>query len=143
MAILGIDWGERRIGLAVSWSGELATPLAIVANDGDLEQTLERISEHAREVEPESIVLGVPAAGRHDSAAIRDRFEAIAGALRQRICKTVVLWDEGYSTTEALSRRRESGRSRRRSREPIDSLAAAVILQSYIDEALRKDKNPQ
>lgn len=138
MILLGVDWGERRIGLAVSWSGELASPLSVVAAQPSAEASAETIAKAAVDVEPDLIVLGVPAGNRHDADQIRQKFETIATALRQKICKPVVLWDESYSTTEARALRDASPRRRRRSQPPIDSAAAAVILQSYIDEQLRK-----
>lgn len=139
MILLGVDWGQRRIGLAVSWSGELASPLRIVQAQSSVDETLELIAEVVRELEAEKIVLGVPAGSRHDAAAIHERFAAIAESLRQKTCKPVVLWDESYSTTEALALRNQAPRRRRRSQTPIDSAAAAVILQSFIDAEPRKD----
>ena len=138
MAILGIDWGERRIGLAVSWSGHIAAAHSILTNEG-LDQAAGRLLSICDELEIERIVLGVPAGSRHDADSIRERFEGIAGALRQKTCRPVVLWDESYSTTEAYARQRESGSRRCRRNAPVDALAAAVILQSWIDENAPKE----
>lgn len=133
MIVLGIDWGTRRIGLAVSWSGEIASPLEVVAAGSSTEETLERIRLVHERVEAEEAVLGVPAGTRHDAAEVRKRFDAIAEALRQKTCKPVHLWDESYSTTEASMALRDAPKSRRKSRTPIDAAAAAVILQSWLD----------
>lgn len=131
--MLGIDWGERRIGVAVSWSGLLADPHSVVINEGT-EQSAERLRLICDEVEAELLVLGVPAGSRHDSPEIRAKFDSIAAHLRQKTCRPVELWDESYTTAAALSHRAASGQRRRRSdRTPIDSLAAAIILQSWID----------
>ena len=141
MILLGVDWGERRIGLAISWSGELASPLQVLQARPTVDETVEQIAAVARELEVERLVFGVPAGKRHDAGSIRERFDAIAGILRQKTCKPVVLWDESYSTTEAHSLRSEQPAGRRKSRVPIDAAAAAVILQSYIDGELRKDQH--
>lgn len=133
MVILGIDWGERRIGVAVSWTGHIAAPHSVIANDG-IETAIERLRVVSEETEAEHIVLGVPAGSRHDAQQIRARFDSIAESLRQKTCRSVELWDESYTTAEALAQRNEAGGSRRRrEKKPIDSLAAAVILQSWID----------
>ena len=127
MSLIGIDYGGRRIGIAVSDSGILATPHSVMANEGDV---LGRLATLADEMEAEAFVLGV--ARRARSADGEAKFHRFAEELRQRTCRPVVLWDETLSTVEAAERLRESGRSRERDR--IDMYAAAVILQSYLDD---------
>lgn len=133
MVIVGIDYGTRRVGVAVSSSGILATPHSVILNSGDLELLTGKIDALIRELEGDEIVLGFPAGQRHDREKIREKFETIAEALRQRTCKPVLLWDESYTTTEAASRRRESGKNWRSAKSEIDREAAAVMLQSYLD----------
>ena len=133
MTIVGIDYGTRRVGIALSSSGVLATPHSVIANDGDLELLIDKIARLIDEVDGESVVLGVPAGQRHDREKITARFEVLAERLRQRTCKPVVLWDESYTTSEAASRRREAGKNWRTARREIDREAAAVMLQSYLD----------
>ena len=125
---MAIDFGGRRIGIAVSASGVLAEPHSVVRNEGDVVETLSRI---ARELEAETIVVGV--ARRARSSAGEAKFLGLADALRQKTCKEVVLWDETLSTVTAAERLRESGRNRRQMKDEIDMHAAAVILQSYLD----------
>lgn len=125
---MGIDYGGKRIGLAVSGSGILATPLSVVPNDAD---PIARIATLAEEHEVSTFVVGI--ARRSQSSKGEAKFHAFAEALRQRTCKTVVLWDETLSTVDAAERLREArGRSSRRD-DDIDMYAAAVILQSYLD----------
>ena len=125
---MAIDYGSRRIGIAVSDSGVLATPHSVVANEGDV---VEKLAALARELEADTIVVGVPR--RPLSDAHEHKFREIADRLRQKTCKDVVLWDETLSTSEAAGRLREAGRSRRDAERDIDMHAAAVILQSYLD----------
>lgn len=129
MSIVGIDYGARRIGIAVSDSGVLATPHSVVANVGD---AVERIAAIGREVEADLFVVGI-ARRAHASEGER-RFRDFAETLRQKTCKEVVLWDEALSTVEASEKLRASGRKRRDAERDIDMHAAAVILQSYLDE---------
>jgi putative Holliday junction resolvase len=131
-AILGIDFGARRIGIAVSDSGVLATPHSVMRNEGDV---VEKLAHLGTELEAELFVVGIP---RRTHASANDRkYRDFADALRQKTCKQVVLWDESLSTVEASERLRAGGRSRRDAQKEIDMHAAAVILQSYLDDRAR------
>jgi putative Holliday junction resolvase len=131
VSIVGIDYGGRRIGIAVSESGLLATPHSVIANDGDLDSVVERLAGLASTLEAEVLVLGVPR--RAVSRMGEDKFEHLAAALRQRTCKEVILWDETLSTVEAAGLRHATGKRGRAIRADIDMHAAAVILQSWLD----------
>ena len=122
MSIMAIDWGARRIGVAVSDSGTIATPHSVVRNEGDIIETLSNL---ARELDAETIVVGV--------ARNAPKFHDLAERLRQKTCKRVVLWDEALTTVEAAAQLRAGGRKRREAQRDIDMHAAAVILQSYLD----------
>jgi len=130
---MAIDYGSRRIGVAVSDSGILATPHSVVPNTGNIVETL---ADLARELDATTIVVGIP------RRQFRSRNEKIFGdfaeRLRQKTCKEVVLWDEALTSVEAEERLRSAGRSRREAEQDIDMAAAAVILQSYLDEQQRR-----
>ena len=131
-SILGIDLGARRIGIAVSDSGVVATPHSVMRNEGDV---VARLAHLGAELDAELFVVGIP---RRTHASASDRkYRDFAEALRQKTCKPVVLWDESLSTVEASERLRAGGRSRREAEKEIDMHAAAVILQSYLDEQAR------
>ncbi|MDQ3281643.1 MAG: Holliday junction resolvase RuvX [Acidobacteriota bacterium] len=127
--VIGIDLGARRIGIAVSDSGIVATPHSVMRNEGDVVAKLERL---ATELEAGEFVVGIPR--RTHASANDQKYRDFAEALRQKTCKPVVLWDESLSTVEASERLRASGRTRREAQKDIDMHAAAVILQSYLDE---------
>lgn len=131
--ILAIDLGARRIGIAVSDSGVMATPHSVLNNDGDV---VEKIARLGSELGAERFVLGVPKRARSTDG--EEKYRTFAELLRQRSCKEVVLWDESLSTVEAMERLREAGRSRRDAQRSIDMHAAAVILQSYLDDTARR-----
>jgi putative Holliday junction resolvase len=130
VSLIGIDYGGRRIGVAVSDSGVLASPHSVIANEGDVIARLETLG---RELGAEMFVVGVPR--RPHSTAGEAKFRRFAEELRQRTCKTVVLWDETLSSVEAEQRLREIGR---RAIDDIDMYAAAIILQSYLDDRTRR-----
>ncbi|HEX2061451.1 MAG TPA: Holliday junction resolvase RuvX [Thermoanaerobaculia bacterium] len=129
MSVIGIDLGARRIGVAVSDSGVVATPHSVLRNEGDVLGKLETL---ARELDADTFVVGIPR--RMHAAGGEQKYRDFAEALRQRTCKEVVLWDEALSTVEAMERLRAGGRSRRDAQKDIDMHAAAVILQSYLDD---------
>jgi putative Holliday junction resolvase len=133
MSIIAIDYGGRRIGVAVSDSGTIATPHSVVRNEGEIIDKLARI---VSELGAETIVVGI--ARRANSESGEQKFRDFAERLRQKTCKPVVLWDEALSTTEAARQLRESGTKRRDAQREIDMHAAAVILQSYLDAQARR-----
>jgi putative Holliday junction resolvase len=134
---MAIDLGAKRIGIAVSDSGVVASPHSVLRNEGDVVEKLARL---AGELEAEELVVGIPK--RTHASAVNERAEQkyrdIAEALRQKTCKPVVLWDESLSTVEAMERLRAAGKNRREAQKDIDMHAAAVILQSYLDDASRR-----
>lgn len=133
MSIIGIDFGARRIGVAVSESGIIATPHSVIRNEGD---AVEKVAHVGSELEADLYVVGI--ARRAITAAGEERFRTFADALRQKTCKAVVLWDETLTTVEASEQLRAAGRSRRDAEREIDMHAAAVILQSYLDAQSRR-----
>lgn len=134
MGIVAVDFGTKRIGIAVSESLVLASPWGIVDNPGDDAAAVAEIARVIDEIGADRIILGIPRGGRrYADPGTEERYAALASALRQRTCKEVVLWDESYSTTEAASLRRDRAAKYARRRRPIDDEAATVILQAYLD----------
>src|SRR5437773_1631276 len=125
---MAIDWGARRIGIATSESGTIATPHSVVTHDG---HAVDKLAALAGQLGAETIVLGVPR--RAASSAGEAKFRNLAERLRQKTCRAVVLWDEALTTVEAAERLRAGGRRRRDAQRDIDMHAAALILQSYLD----------
>ena len=130
---MAIDYGTRRIGVAVSDSGVLASPHSVVANEGDV---IGRLAQLATELEATTIVVGIPSRQFHDRR--QNTFREFAERLRQKSCKDVVLWNEELTTADAASRLQAAGRKRREAQRDIDMYAATVILQSYLDELQRR-----
>ena len=148
MRALGIDYGERRIGLAVSdGSGTLARPLRVVSPRGSLR---ERAAAVAVEVagaaaEPDGlgmVVVGVPRALNgmpHDQTA---RVLAFVEALRAATSLPVALQDERLTSVEAEQRLAVRERDWRKRKAKLDAAAAAVILQDYLDRVAGERRDP-
>lgn len=133
MSIIAIDYGGRRIGLAVSESGLVARPHSVVKNEGEV---VDKLAAIASELDAETIVVGVPRRAHSDTG--EQKFRDFAERLRQKTCRRVVLWDEAHSTADASRHLRENGTKRRDAQREIDMHAAAVILQSYLDDLARR-----
>jgi putative Holliday junction resolvase len=133
--VLGVDLGARRIGLAVSDpTGLIASPLRVVERSGDPAADREVIVAAARAEEAATVVVGLPRelsgrTGRAASGAL-DEVEALR-ALAPDL--TIEVVDERLTTVIAQRSLIEAGVSRRRRRGTVDKVAAAVILQSYLD----------
>ncbi|HEX8992794.1 MAG TPA: Holliday junction resolvase RuvX [Anaerolineales bacterium] len=133
MRVLGVDHGEKRIGLAISdATGMIARPLSVIEHISravDAAQVAAAAADH----EAELIVIGqsFDEEGRANLAGRRaGRF---AEALKTQTALRIVLWDESMSTADAREFRREAGTSRKKRRGHLDEAAAAVLLQSYLD----------
>lgn len=131
---LGLDLGERRIGVALCDSGGvLATPYEVVLRSGDRRRDHDRIAELIEEAGAEVVVVGLPLSldGSKGPAALG--VEAEVAELRDHLGVRVELWDERLSTVEAGRRLRSAGVSGRKRRHVIDQVAATVILQAWLD----------
>jgi putative Holliday junction resolvase len=130
---LGLDVGERRLGVAIADElGLISSPLTIVQRrDGDLAQ----LRDLAMAKGVDRLVIGLPTglSGREgpQAAIIRQFAEALGAAVEPEI--RVVFWDERLTTAVAERTLRESGTRRRRRKGDVDAVAAAVILQGYLD----------
>ena len=133
MRTLGLDVGEKRIGVALSDSEEiLATALTVIERKSD-DAALKSILALAAEHEVERIVVGLPISldGRLGPQA--RRVQSFADALNERTVLPVVTWDERFSTSDAERVLMEAGLKRDKRKKRLDSVAAAFILQGYID----------
>ena len=136
MRIMGLDYGSKTVGVAVSDPlGITAQGIEIIRREKEskLRQTLARIEALIKEYEVESIVLGFP---KNMNNTIGDRAEkslAFKEMLEKRTGLNVVMWDERLTTVEA-NRTLMEGKVRREDRSKyVDMLAAVYILQGYLD----------
>jgi len=131
--ILAIDPGEKRIGVAISDpTGTIANPLTVVKHVARVIDA-GMIAQIAQENEVVRIVVGQAMDVEGEPTAEGRRAARLAEAIRIQTSIPVVLWDESGSTQIARQARLEMGVSRRKRRGHMDDLAAAVILQSYLE----------
>ena len=132
MRALGIDLGERRIGVAVS-SGAVAVPLEVVLRSGDRSADHRRLAALAAESEVDVVVVGLPRSldGSEGPAARRVRAEIVP--LSRCLTVPVETYDERLTTVTAERSLKEQGLDARQRRKVVDKVAAAVLLQGWLD----------
>ena len=140
--VLALDLGSRRIGVAVSDSDRrLATPRTTVERSGDREHDRGRIVDLVAEEEARLVVVGLPLSldGRDGPAAAAARREAsdLAAALAP-MGVDVETFDERLTTVSAAGALTGAGVPARRQRSVIDTTAATVLLQAWLDGARRR-----
>jgi putative Holliday junction resolvase len=136
--VLGLDAGERRVGVALSDELRmLATPLTVLDRGRGLAPVLDRLAEVARRESVAQVVVGLPINADGSYGRQARRAQDFARVVERVIGLPVSLWDERLSTREAEEIIRAQGRKTRRLRErgEIDAVAAAVILQDYLDHS--------
>jgi putative holliday junction resolvase len=137
--VAAIDLGARRIGVAYSDSGRtLASPWGTIERSGDVERDRQAIVAALRECEAGTLVVGLPLSlsGQTGPAAHAALEEAEAlRVLLQPLGVTVETADERFTTVEAERSMRAAGRTGKAARKVVDSAAAMVLLQSWMDRS--------
>ncbi|WP_334075631.1 MULTISPECIES: Holliday junction resolvase RuvX [Paenibacillus] len=133
MKILGLDYGDRRIGVAVSdafgWTAQGLTVIERRREGDELDRIAELVSEH----EVEEVVVGLP---KNMNGSVGPRGEicmAFAEELKTRLQIPVHLWDERLTTVSAQRTLIEADVSRKKRKGVVDKMAASLILQNYLD----------
>lgn len=131
--ILGLDVGDKRIGIAVS------DPMRITAQPvGTLVRTqtgedFEKVIETAREYEVGLIVVGLPTRLNGSASPQTEKVERFREELEKRTEIPVKSWDERFTTTSAEASLIEAGMRRKTRRGVVDSVAAQIMLQHYLE----------
>ncbi len=143
MRIMGLDFGSKTVGVAIS------DPLLITAqgieiirrkDENKLRQTLARIEELITEYEVEEIVLGLPK-NMNDTLGVRAELSLeFKEKLERRTGLPVTMWDERLTTVAADKTMMEAGIRREHRKEYVDKIAAVFILQGYLDYLANKEK---
>ena len=140
MRSAGIDYGKVRVGLAVSDELGLmahARPYLDGSNPG---QVVDALTKLAHEEGIEIFVVGLPRRLDGSEGASARRARALAERLQRGSGKQVILLDERLTTKQAGSELRAMGHSARDQREIIDSVSAALLLQTYLNARKKKRK---
>ncbi|HEY7128008.1 MAG TPA: Holliday junction resolvase RuvX [Ktedonobacterales bacterium] len=133
MRLIGLDVGEARIGVAASDpTGTLASARTVLQRRPE-EAALQALQRIIEEEEAQAIIVGLPrslSGELHGQAAL---VQAFAERLRSQISIPLEFWDERLSTVAAEREMRAAGTRRDRRRTMVDAVAAAIILQNYLD----------
>ncbi len=136
MRIMGLDYGSKTVGVAVS-DALLLTAQNIETicreQENKLRRTLARIQELCLEYEVEKIVLGFPKNMNNTTGYRAEKSLEFAEMLKKRTGLPVVMWDERLTTVAAKQVLMESGVRREHRKEYVDQIAASMILQGYLD----------
>jgi putative holliday junction resolvase len=137
--VLGIDYGARRIGLALSdATGTLASPWRLLERPASEPETLAVIEREIAQLVDhddglQAVVVGWPRRLDGSATHLTPLVEAFARALEQRVAVPVILQDERLSSHEAESRLAVQERDWRRRKAKLDAASAAIVLQDYLD----------
>lgn len=143
MRIMGLDYGSKTMGVAVSDPlGLTAQGLEIIRRDKEnhLRQTLSRMESIIEEYNVEEIVLGFPKRLDNSVGERAEKTLELKEALERRTGLPVILWDERLTTVSAHQAMDEAGMRKDKQKEHVDKIAAVLILQGYLDS---RGKAPQ
>lgn len=143
MRIMGLDFGSKTVGVAVSDSLLVtAQGVEIIRrkDENKLRQTLARIEELIVEYEVQEIVLGLPKNMNATEGIRAELTKEFQEKLERRTGLPVMLWDERLTTVAADRAMMEAGIRREHRKEHVDKLAAVFILQGYLDRRQMQEK---
>lgn len=133
MRVMGLDYGDRRIGVALSdamrWTAQGLTVVETRRDGGELD----KLVEIAKENEVSEVVVGLP---KNMNGSIGPRGEicmAFAEQLKEKLGLPVRLWDERLTTVAAERALKEAEISLKKRKQVVDKMAATLILQNYLD----------
>ena len=136
MRVLGLDYGSKTVGVAVS------DPLGLTAQrvetiwrkqENKLRRTLARIEELVKEYQAERIVIGLPRNMNYTMGERAEKSLEFGEMVEKRTGLPVIMWDERLTTREAERALMEAGVRRENRKDYLDSVAAVLILQGYLD----------
>ena len=133
---MGIDYGERRVGLAISDpTGTIASPAGAILRRAGKRPPVAEIIRRAESLEARGFVIGLPLDGNGDETPRSTEVRGVAAELTKRTGLTVEMIDERYSTAAAKRAIHEMGGKSRDRKADVDALAATIILQQVLQRA--------
>ncbi len=145
--LVGIDYGTRRLGLAISDEKQIiATPFQTILAEQKTDQTVSKVVAKIIELQQihayqiEKIIIGMPLMMSGRPGLLADEVKHFVILLSQSILIPIETWDERLSTVQAERSLRETLMTRKKRSKVVDIVSAAIILQSYLDhKRLSKD----
>lgn len=140
--VLGIDYGERRIGLALSdATGLLASPWKRLTNDANLPAAARRLADEVRRLQADegldAIVIGLPRRLNGEPNDQTARVQKLAQLLAGEVAVPISLQDERLTSHEADALLAQRERDWKKRKDQLDAMAAALILQDFLDHRPR------
>jgi putative holliday junction resolvase len=142
--VIGIDFGLARLGIAYSDERQiLASPLKVLTTEKKSEGTISKLMQELRKHEAEygyeiaEIVIGLPLLMSGKMGLLADEVKHFVLLLKEAIPAPIVTWDERLTSVQAERSLKEAGLSRKRRSKVIDTVAAIIILQNYLDHKNR------
>ena len=132
MRIMAIDYGDQRIGLAVSDLLGMLCGEAWTLQEWDMDRAARRIAEEAKAREVGTLVLGLPKNMDGTEGVRAEKSRAFRELLIRETGLPVVLWDERRSSIEAHAILHANGRREKSHRKNVDAVAASLILEGYL-----------
>ena len=134
--LLGIDYGERRVGLAISDpTGTIASPAGAILRRAGKRPPVAEIIRRAESLEARGFVIGLPLDGNGDETPRSIEVRGVAADIAKRTGLAVEMVDERYSTAAAKRAIHEMGGKSRDRKADVDALAATIILQQVLQRA--------
>lgn len=136
LRIMGMDYGEKNIGIAVSdpfgWTAQ-GVEIIRRKDENNLKESMERIKELIEQYDVKKIVLGLPKNMNNTLGVRAEKTLKFKEKLEKKFSVEVILWDERLSTKAAEHILLEADISRNKRKKVIDKMAAVYILQGYLD----------
>lgn len=132
MRILAIDYGDQRIGLALSDASAMLCGRAWTVHEWNLDRAVEAIAAAARENEVGLLVLGLPKNMDGTEGPRAEKSRAVAALLEEATGLEVRLWDERRSSIEAHAILHANGKKEKKHRQTVDAVAASLILEGFL-----------
>ena len=132
MRILAIDYGDQRIGLALSDASAMLCGRAWTVHEWNLDRAVEAIAAAARENEVGLLVLGLPKNMDGTEGPRASISRAVAALLEEATGLEVRLWDERRSSIEAHAILHANGKKEKKHRQTVDAVAASLILEGFL-----------
>ncbi|NLM70018.1 MAG: Holliday junction resolvase RuvX [Firmicutes bacterium] len=133
MRVLGLDVGEKTVGVAVSDPLGLTAQGVEVIRRSTIQQDLQRLTELVNKYQVEQIIVGMPRRTDGSYGPEAEKVREFAQQLAETISVPIEFWDERFSTAAAERILLEGDVSRAKRRKVVDKVAASVILQGYLD----------
>lgn len=133
MRVMGLDFGQKTIGVAVSDEmGWTAQPVTVIRRQG-VKKDLAELNKLTDEFQVTEVVMGLPKNMNGSQGEMADKARDFGQKLAEALGLPVTYWDERLSTVAAERVLLEGDVSRRKRKQVIDKVAAAIILQAYLD----------